>query len=70
MRLSGSKRILNSRKASHQLGAEHFGQQRGAGLAVAVLAGERAAKAEHDVGGAVNELAELPQTLFASGSRS
>ena len=29
----------------HELGAEHFGQQRGARLAVAVLAGERAAKA-------------------------
>ena len=57
-RLSGSQRRLNSRKASHQLGAEHLGQQRGAGLAVAVFAGERAAVGDDDVGGAVDELAE------------
>ena len=40
-----------------QLGAEHFGQQRRAGLAVAVLAGERAAEGDDDVGGAIDELA-------------
>ena len=42
----------------HQLRAKHFGQQSGAGLAVAVLAAERAAEAEHKIGGAVEELAE------------
>ena len=43
----------------HQLLAEHLRQQRGARLAVAVLAGERAAVSDDDVGGAVDEFAEL-----------
>ena len=50
----------------HQLRAEHLGQQSGARLAVAMLAGERAAKAEHYVGGAGNELAEAAQPLHGA----
>ena len=54
----------------HELGAEHLGQQRGAGLAVAMFAGERAAEAEHDIGGAVDELAEACACPLRCGSRS
>ena len=39
-----------------EFGAEHLGQQRRAGLAVAVLAGERAAEGDDYVGGAIDEL--------------
>ena len=53
----------------HQFRAEHFGQQRGAGLAVAMFAGERAAVLEDDVGGLVDELAIFLDTGFASRSR-
>src|SRR5579863_552800 len=42
----------------HELGAEHLGEQRCAGLAVAVLAGERSAEAEDEIGGAVEELSK------------
>ena len=44
-------------------GPNILGKQSGAGLAVAVFAGERAAEAEHDIGGAVDELAEVAQAL-------
>ena len=71
MRLSGSQSALNSRKASHQLRAEHLGQQSRARLAVAVLAAEsEPPKLQHQIGGAVNELAELAQALPRCGSRS
>jgi hypothetical protein len=43
----------------HQLLAVHLGQQLGARLAVAVLAGERAAHREHQVRGLVDEAAVL-----------
>ena len=49
-------------KGVDQLGTEHLGQQGGAGLAVAVLAGERAAKAEDEISGAVEERAEVAHT--------
>ena len=41
-----------------EFGAEHFGQKRGAGLAVSVFAGKRAAKGNDDIGSAFDELAE------------
>jgi len=42
-----------------ELGAEHLGQQRRAGLAVAVLAGERTAERNYHVGSAIDEFAEF-----------
>jgi len=47
----------------HERGAEHLGQESGAGLAVAVLAREGAAEAEDDIRSAVNELAEAAEAL-------
>ena len=49
-----------------ELGAEHLRQQRGARLAVAMLAGERAAEGEHDVGSAIDELAEFADAFGAA----
>ena len=49
-----------------ELGAEHFGQESGAGLAVAVFAGERAAEGTDDFGGAVDELAEVFHPIWSS----
>ena len=48
----------------HQLGAEHFGEEFGAGLSVAVFAGERTAVADDQVGGFFDELAEFRDALF------
>ncbi len=53
-----------------ELGAEHFGQQSGARLAVAVLAGERAAEGEDEIGGALDEFAEVAHALRRCESRS
>ncbi len=53
-----------------QLGAKHFGQQRRACLAVAVLAGERSAEGDYDIGGAIDELAEDCALLSELRSRS
>ena len=50
---------LELAEGPHQLRAEHLGQQRRARLAVAVLATERSAKTNDNVGGAVDEFAEL-----------
>ncbi len=50
---------LKARKASHQVFAEHLGEECASGLAVAVFSGEGAAVGEGDVGGAVDELAEI-----------
>ena len=46
-----------------KLGAEHFGQKRSAGLAIAMLARERTAERKDEVGGAIEELAEFAQAL-------
>ena len=43
----------------HQFRAKHFGEKFGAGLAVSVFAGERAAVADDEVGGLFHELAEF-----------
>src|ERR1035441_6075460 len=59
----GVEEDLEFAESLHQLGAKHSGQQRGAGLSVAMLAGERTTEAEHHVRGAGNELAEFPQAL-------
>ena len=59
MRFSGSQRALNSTKACISSGPNIFGKQRGAGLAIAMLAGEGAAVLEDDVGGLVDEAAVL-----------
>jgi hypothetical protein len=47
----------------HQLGGEHLRQQLGAGLAVAVLARQRAAVGDDEVGGLAHEGAELAHAL-------
>ena len=48
----------------HEVGAKHFGEERAAGLAVAMLAGERAAVGENDVGGAFDEEAKFADARF------
>src|SRR5580692_9212287 len=48
-------------KCAHQFGAEHFGQQGRARLAVAMFAAERAAEAQNQVCGAIDEFAEVAQ---------
>ncbi len=51
-------------KGLHQLRTEHFGQEGGAGLTVAMLPAEGASVAENDIGGAVEKFAEIAQPLF------
>ena len=68
--LSGSQADLNSPNALHQFGPEHFGQQRAARLPVAVLAGKRAAVADHQIGGALDEFAVVANAVFAFADRS
>ena len=65
IRLSGSHADLNSRNACINSGPEHLRQQRAARLAVAVLAGERAAVAHHQIRRALDELAVLANAGFA-----
>ncbi len=48
----------------HQFGAEHFRKQLAAGLTVAVLAGDGAAVADHEVGGLFHKLAEVGDARF------
>ena len=62
--IGGVEEALEGAEGLHQLFAEHLGEERAAGLAVAVFAGERAAVGEGDVGGAVHELAELEDAGF------
>ena len=62
----GIPQRLEFAEGLHQLRPEHLGQQSGARLAVAVLAAERAAEAEHDIGGAIEEFAEIAQPLFGA----
>src|ERR1700733_9535386 len=52
-------------KRADEFRPEHFWQQRGARLSVAVLARERAAKGEHDVRSAINELTKDANALGA-----
>ena len=47
-----------------EFGAEHFRQQLAAGLAVAVLAGNGAAVADHEIGRFLHKLAELGDAIF------
>ena len=47
-----------------ELGAKHFRKQFGAGLAVAVFAGDGAAIADDEVGGCFHELTEFCDTIF------
>ena len=47
-----------------EFGAEHLGKQFGAGLTVAVLAGEGAAVADHEVSRLVHELTETGDAFF------
>ena len=62
----GIPQRLELAKCLDKLGAEHLRQQRGARLAVAMFAGERAAEGEHDVGSAIDELAEGANALGAA----
>src|ERR1700738_314269 len=57
--VGGVEDSLEGAEGFHQFFAEHFWEERAAGLAVAVFAGEGAAVGEGDVGGAVDELAEV-----------
>ncbi len=57
--VGGVEETFEGAEGVHEFGAEHLGEERAAGLAVAVFAGEGAAVGEGDVGGAVHELAEL-----------
>ncbi len=50
----------------HQLRTKHLGQESGARLSVTVFAAERPAKAEHQVGGSLDELTVFAQPLFAT----
>src|ERR1700733_23379 len=56
--VGGVEDVFELAEGSHEVFAEHFGVEGGAGLAVTVFSGERAAVSEGDVGGAVHELAE------------
>ena len=69
MRLSGSQRALNSERPASAPGRTSWAAG-GAGLAVAVLAAERSAEAEDEIGGAFDELAVIAQALAECGSRS
>ena len=57
--VGGVEDVLEGAEGLHQLFAEHLGQERSSGLAVAVFSGERTAVSERDVGGAIDELAEF-----------
>ena len=48
----------------HQFRAKHFRQKFGAGLAVAMFAGERAAVADDEIRGLLRELAVLGDAIF------
>src|ERR1700678_410563 len=54
--IGGVEDVFEGAEGLHEVFAEHLGEERAAGLAVAVFAGERAAVSEGDVGGAVDEL--------------
>ena len=49
-----------------ELGAKHFGEKRGARLAVAVFAGERTAERENDLGSAFDEFAKTANAFGAA----
>jgi hypothetical protein len=57
--VGGIEDALEGAEGFDQVFTEHLGEERAAGLAVAVFAGEGAAVGEGDVGGAVDELAEF-----------
>ena len=61
----GIPQPLELAECVHQLLAEHFRQQRTARLAIAVLARERAAVLDHDVGRAIDELAHVQDAGLA-----
>ena len=70
MRLSGSHSDFEFAEGLHEFGAEHFRQQCGASVAVAVFAGERAAVGDDDVGGFVDEGAEFADAGLGSRGRN
>jgi hypothetical protein len=55
---------LELAKRLHQFWAKHFWKQLGAGLSVAVLARERSAVTDDQIGSFFDELAELGDSLF------
>ena len=57
--VGGVPETLEGAEGLHELRAEHLGEEDSAGLAVAVFAGEGASVGEGDVGGSLDELAEL-----------
>ena len=56
--------VLEGAEGHHELFAEHLGEESATGLAIAMFAGERATVGESDVGGAVDELAEVEDAGF------
>src|SRR5688500_11750143 len=50
---------------AHEIVAEHFRQQRAARLSVAMLARQRSAVAENEIGPAIDELRVPPDTVLA-----
>ncbi len=53
--VGGIEDALELAEGLHEVFAEHFGVEGGAGLAVAVFSGERASVGEGDVGGLIDE---------------
>ncbi len=66
----GIPRDLEFAEGLHQFGAEHFRKKFGAGLSVAVLAGERSAVADDEVGGFFDELADTWRFPLSIADRS
>jgi len=66
---SGSQADLNLRKACISSGPNILGEEFGAGLSVAVFAGEGAAVADDEDGGLFDELAEFGDAFFDSKSK-
>ena len=50
--------------STHQIGAVHFLQQRGAAFAIAMLAGQRAAILHHEIGGLLEKALPVREALF------
>jgi hypothetical protein len=57
--VGGIEDALELPEGLHQVFAEHLGVERGTGLAVSVLSGERASVGESDVGGLIDEATEF-----------
>ena len=66
MRLSGSQRALNSRKACMSSGPNIFGQQAARAWPSPCSPLSEPPKLEHHIGGAIEEFAEVAQALLSA----